>query len=70
MAVRRPPTTFSDEISAADLAANSVGASELADNAVDTAAIQANAVTSAKVATSVANTGRNVAFSMIFGSYQ
>ena len=34
MALRRPPTTFSDEISAADLAANSVGASELADNAV------------------------------------
>ena len=70
MALRRPPTTFSDEISAADLAANSVGASELADNAVDTNAIQANAVTSAKVATSVANTGRNLAFSMIFGSYQ
>ena len=37
---------------------------------VDTNAIQALAVTSAKVATSVANTGRNVAFSMIFGSYQ
>ena len=70
MAVRRPPTTFSDEINAADLAANSVGASELADNAVDTNAIQNNAVTSAKVATSVANTGRNVAMSMIFGSYQ
>ena len=49
MALRRPPTTFSDEISAADLAANSVGASELADNAVDTAAIAANAVTTAKI---------------------
>ena len=52
MAVRRPPTTFSDEISAADLAANSVGASELADNAVDTAAIAADAVTNAKVGAS------------------
>ena len=52
MAVRRPPTTFSDEISAADLAANSVGASELADNAVDANAIAANAVTTAKIADS------------------
>ena len=52
MAVRRPPTTFSDEISAADLAANSVGASELADNAVDTAAIADDAVTQAKVGAS------------------
>ena len=52
MALRRPPTTFSDEISAADLAANSVGASELADNAVDTAAIAANAVVTAKIADS------------------
>ena len=49
MAVRRPPTTFSDEISAADLAANSVTASELADNAVDTAAIADDAVTNAKM---------------------
>ena len=52
MAVRRPPTTFSDEINAADLAANSVGASELADNAVDTAAIADDAVTNAKVGAS------------------
>ena len=52
MALRRPPTTFSDEISAADLAANSVGASELADNAVDANAIAANAVTTAKIADS------------------
>ena len=52
MAIRRPPTTFSDEISAADLAANSVGASELADNAVDTAAIADDAVTNAKVGAS------------------
>ena len=52
MALRRPPTTFSDEISAADLAANSVGASELADNAVDTDAIAANAVVTAKIADS------------------
>jgi len=59
MALRRPPTTFSDEITAGDLAANSVGASELADDAVDTAAIAdgavdadrlaANAVTTAKI---------------------
>ena len=52
MAIRRPPTTFSDEISAADLAANSVTASELADNAVDTAAIADDAVTNAKVGAS------------------
>ena len=52
MALRRPPTTFSDEISAADLAANSVGASELADNAVDSDAIAANAVVTAKIADS------------------
>ena len=52
MAVRRPPTTFSDEINAADLAANSVTASELADNAVDTAAIADDAVTNAKVGAS------------------
>ena len=52
MPIRRPPTTFSDEISAADLAANSVGASELADNAVDTAAIADDAVTNAKVGAS------------------
>ena len=56
MALRRPPTTFSDEISAADLAANSVGASELADNAVDSDAIAANAVTTAKIADSSSTT--------------
>ena len=55
---------------ATDIAADAVGASELQNLSVDTNAIQANAVTSAKVATSVANTGRNVAMSMIFGSYQ
>ena len=52
MPIRRPPTTFSDEINAADLAANSVTASELADNAVDTAAIADDAVTNAKVGAS------------------
>ena len=56
MALRRPPTTFSDEITAPDLAANSVGASELADNAVDEAAIAANAVTTAKIADSSSTT--------------
>ena len=61
---------FNDTITSADIAANAVAASELADDSVDTAAIQANAVTSVKVDTSVANTGRNVAMSMIFGSYQ
>lgn len=50
MALRRPPTTFSDSIDASDLAANSVTASELADNAVDAAAIAASAVTSTKIA--------------------
>ena len=49
MALRRPPTTFSDSIDAADLAANSVTSSELADNAVDAAAIAANAVTTVKI---------------------
>jgi len=61
---------FADTITATDIAADAVEASELADNAVDTNAIQNLAVTSAKVAVSVANTGRNVAMSMIFGSYQ
>ena len=61
---------LTDTITAVDIAAEAVGVSELADNSVDTAAIQNLAVTSAKVATSVANTGRNVAMSMIFGSYQ
>ena len=61
---------FNDTITAFDIAADAVGASELQNLSVDTNAIQANAVTSAKVATSVANTGRNVAMSMIFGSYQ
>ena len=49
MAIRRPPSTFSDELTASDLAANSVTASELADNAVDTDAIAANAVVTAKI---------------------
>ena len=61
---------LTDTITAVDIAAEAVGVSELADNSVDTAAIQANAVTSAKINTTVANTGRNVAMSMIFGSYQ
>jgi hypothetical protein len=52
MALRRPPTTFSDDITAGDLAANSVTASELADNAVDANAIAANAVVTAKIADS------------------
>ena len=56
MALRRPPTTFSDSIDAADLAANSVTSSELADNAVDEAAIAANAVTTAKIADSSSTT--------------
>ena len=61
---------LTDTITATDIAADAVAASELADNAVDTAAIQNFAVTDGKVAISVANTGRNVAMSMIFGSYQ
>ena len=61
---------FDDSITAADIGVGAVGASELGDGSVDTAAIQANAVTSIKVDTSVANTGRNVAMSMIFGAYQ
>ena len=56
MALRRPPTTFSDEITAGDLAANSVTASELADNAVDSDAIAANAVVTAKIADSSSTT--------------
>jgi hypothetical protein len=56
MALRRPPTTFSDSIDASDLAANSVTASELADNAVDADAIAANAVTTAKIADSSSTT--------------
>jgi len=59
-----------DTITATDIAADAVGASELGNNSVDTAAIQNFAVTDGKVAISVANTGRNVAMSMIFGSYQ
>ena len=59
-----------DTITATDIAADAVGASELGNNSVDTAAIQHFAVTDGKVAISVANTGRNVAMSMIFGSYQ
>ena len=51
MAIRRPPSTFSDELTASDLAANSVTASELADNAVDTAAVADNAINTAKIAT-------------------
>ena len=59
-----------DTITAVDIAADAVGASELGNNSVDTAANQDSAVTSAKVAVSVANTQRNIAYSMIFGSYQ
>ena len=59
-----------DTITAADIGVSAVGASELANDAVDTAAIQVNAVNSAKVDTTVATTGRNIAMSMIFGSYQ
>ncbi len=58
-----------DTITAVDIAADAVGASELGNLSVDTDAIQASAVTSAKIDTTVANTGRNVAMSMIFGSY-
>ncbi len=61
---------FADTITAADIAADAVGASELGNDSVDTNAIQDLAVTSAKVSFTVANTGRNVAMSMIFGSYQ
>ena len=50
MALRRPPSTFSDDIVASDLAANSVTSSELADNAVDAAAIATGVITSAKFA--------------------
>ena len=61
---------FNDTITAADIAADAVTSSELGNNSVDTLAIQDSAVTSPKVAISVANTGRNVAMSMIFGTYQ
>ena len=50
MAIRRTLAQFSDEIVAADIAANAVGASELADDAVDTAAIATNAVTATEIA--------------------
>ena len=72
MAISQIPSAAiaTDTITATDIAADAVAASELADNAVDTNAKQNLAVTSAKVATSVATTGRNVAMSMIFGSYQ
>ena len=50
MAIRRTLAQFSDEIVAADIAADAVGASELADNAVDTAAIATNAVTATEIA--------------------
>tara|TARA_B100001750_G_C15433947_1_gene559845 strand:- start:967 stop:1185 length:219 start_codon:yes stop_codon:yes gene_type:complete len=72
MAISQIPSSAiaTDTITAVDIAADAVGASELGNLSVDTAAIQANAVTSAKVDTTVANTGRNVAMSMIFGSYQ
>ena len=49
MAIRRTLAEFSDEIVAADIAANAVGASELADDAVDTAAIATNAVTATEI---------------------
>ena len=49
MAIRRTLAQFSDEIVAADIAANAVGASELADDAVDTAAIATNAVTATEI---------------------
>ena len=50
MAIRRTLAQFSDEIVAADIAADAVGASELADDAVDTAAIATNAVTATEIA--------------------
>ena len=56
MALRRPPTTFSDEITAGDLAANSVTASELADDAVDTAALADGAVDADRLATNAVTT--------------
>ena len=49
MAIRRTLAQFSDEIVAADIAADAVGASELADDAVDTAAIATNAVTATEI---------------------
>jgi len=56
MALRRPPTTFSDEITAGDLAANSVTASELADDAVDTAALADGAVDADRLASNAVTT--------------
>ena len=49
MAIRRTLAQFSDEIVAADIAADAVGASELANNAVDTAAIATGAVTATEL---------------------
>tara|TARA_Y100000310_G_scaffold240304_1_gene244127 strand:- start:124 stop:342 length:219 start_codon:yes stop_codon:yes gene_type:complete len=59
-----------DTVGAEDIGADAITASELGNLSVDTAAIQNLAVTKAKVDLTVANTGRNVAMSMIFGSYQ
>ena len=61
---------FDDTITAADIGVSAVGSSELGDLSVDSAAIQTAAVTALKVDRSVATTGRSVAFSMVFGSYQ
>lgn len=50
MPIRRTLAQFSDEIVAADIAADAVGASELADDAVDTAAIADGAVDADRIA--------------------
>ena len=52
------------------MAISQIKASSIATDTITAADIAADAVTSANVATSVAITGRNLAFSMIFGSYQ
>ena len=67
MAIRRTLAQFSDEIVAADIAADAVGASELADNAVDTAAIATNAVTATEIAAG-AVTSSELASSVTDGS--
>ena len=56
MALRRPPTTFSDQITDADIGADSIGTSELKDDAVETANIKdstgtSDGITAAKLAT-------------------
>ena len=56
MALRRPPTTFSDEISAADIATGAVDTAELAADAVDCTKIADNAIDSEHVTAGAVDT--------------